>query len=325
MPLDVDAVKAKLDKLEQETSRTEFEYWKPKTGDNNIRILDADPWVVETGYHYEVGPKEETVTCPKLTDPAFGGRDSCSLCDFVSKLRKSGKEGNAEDKELAGDLASSRRYFTHVIDLNEPEKGVQVFAFGVMIYKAILGLITHPDYGADLIDHKKGFDLILKKTGKDRDTEYQLNARRNPSSVYDLKKFDTEQLKNMTDLSKVPNILTNEEIMAVYEGKGTARKSKDEDENTDESSHDHEEKDDPETQEVSWDLETAESLKGSDDVPKCYSKEFDPKDSTCKVCDFKEPCSLLVEVSKPKEEPKKEDKPAKKTAAELLAQLKKGK
>ena len=86
MALNLDAMKAKLDKLNGK-SEGRKNFWRPEDGESNIRIVstpDGDPFK-ERFFHYGVGG--QSFLCPKRN---FG--DDCPACNFANKLWNEGTE-----------------------------------------------------------------------------------------------------------------------------------------------------------------------------------------------------------------------------------------
>ena len=84
MAINIEAMRAKLNASKNggKPSSSKSTMWRPKAGDQHIRILptaDGDPFR-EFHFHYNVG-KNPGIYCSKRND---GGE--CPICDFASKL-----------------------------------------------------------------------------------------------------------------------------------------------------------------------------------------------------------------------------------------------
>ena len=141
--------------------------WKPKDGRNVIRILPIGgvlptDWVtpypfVLSGVHSNVGLSlNDTVICPRLT---FG--DACPICQFSWRMYESKDEGEIQTgKKIKGYI----RVLANIIDLADPEKGVQKFAMGKKLATKIKTYMEDPEF-APLLDAEIGHNFILiKKT-----------------------------------------------------------------------------------------------------------------------------------------------------------------
>jgi hypothetical protein len=88
-----------------------------------LDLKAGDPWFVhEYQVHYNVGPNDEAVVCPKSIGK------SCPICKERSRLMKTG-----EDEELAEALKPKRRALLNVIDLGG-DGSVQVFDYPVFSF-----------------------------------------------------------------------------------------------------------------------------------------------------------------------------------------------
>ena len=120
MALNLDAMKAKLDKLNGKGDGKK-NFWRPEDGESNIRIVstkDGDPFK-EKYFHYGVGG--QSFLCPKRN---FG--DDCPTCNFANKLWN---EGTEDSKRQAKEMFAKQRFFSPVLVRGEED---QVFVFGAM-------------------------------------------------------------------------------------------------------------------------------------------------------------------------------------------------
>ena len=108
--------------------------FQPKTGRMSIDILEyevgkGNPIAEEETLYYErtyfvhrgIGATNDTYVCPAKTS---GNR--CPVCEHRSKLQADGDE---ENEKLIYDLKPSERQLFNVINVKEPDKGVQIFDF----------------------------------------------------------------------------------------------------------------------------------------------------------------------------------------------------
>jgi hypothetical protein len=131
MTIDFDKIRRKRQEEKQRQTRTfdKIRYWKPKTGENQIRLMP--PWTTEgtnanafwreVHRHWNVGNggyDEEggfSYTCPVKTPDGPGG--TCEVCDFVKELRDA---GTPSELEIAKKLAARRSVYSNVVDLKDP-------------------------------------------------------------------------------------------------------------------------------------------------------------------------------------------------------------
>lgn len=120
--------------------------FRPKAG--TTYKLDIMPYETSTNpkvekgtFHYErtyyvhknIGPNQESVLCPAKND-----KEACPICEFRVGLNRD----DAEEDGLAKALLPKERQLFNVIDLKEPDKGVQLFemsyyTFGEELDKAM--------------------------------------------------------------------------------------------------------------------------------------------------------------------------------------------
>jgi hypothetical protein len=177
MGINLDKMRAKLDRLEGKNARKESIFWKPTDGEQTIRILpvaDGDPFK-EFWFHYNLGNNRGFLS-PKRN---YGEADP--LDDFVRKLFN---EGTDDSVKMAKNLMARQRFFSAVIVRGEEEKGVRLWGYGKTAYKDLLDLVMNEDYG-DITDPETGTDLVLKY-GKPPGASYpqtSLTPRRRPSPL----------------------------------------------------------------------------------------------------------------------------------------------
>ena len=153
MPIDLDAIKNRLQTLQQTTSRTS-NLWKPSPGTQQIRMLpykhNKDNPFIELYFHYDIGAKSY------LSPVSFGRPDP--FVEFADKLKST---GNRDDYMLAKKLEPKMRTFVPVVIRGEEDQPVRFWGFGKMVYQELLGFISDPDYG-DLTDPITGRDIVVE-------------------------------------------------------------------------------------------------------------------------------------------------------------------
>lgn len=181
--------------------------WTAPDGNSVIRFLpakDGDPFV-ERWLHYGVG-KQTGFLCPKKTNG-----DQCHVCEYVSKLYKSGSE---DAKKIASDIKVKSRYFSAVIVRGSEEEGPMIWSYSKTLYEKILSLVLNPDYG-DITDPKgeTGVDFELSKTKKPGKTyaDIDLTPKRKCSPLSDNKAFASEWLEYTPGWSQMFETKTTEQ------------------------------------------------------------------------------------------------------------------
>lgn len=185
MALNIEAMRQKLANSQNRTSGNKNDTkWKPKEGDQTIRILpttDGDPFK-EFHFHYNVG-KNPGILCPKKN---YG--ENCPICDFASQLWRDGVDNNNDQsKNAAKKLFARKRYYSPVVIRGSETDGVKIWAYGKTAYETLLGYVLDPDYG-DITDPETGTDLVLSYTVPGTPGSFpktQLKPRRRPSVLCD--------------------------------------------------------------------------------------------------------------------------------------------
>ncbi len=109
-----------------------LQLFQPKAGTMLIDILpfeaaEGNPWADAGNLHWErtyyahrgIGPNGDTFICPRMT-----AKERCPICEFRLTLMKKNRE---EDEEMIRDLSPKQRQLFNVINLKDPDKGVQVW------------------------------------------------------------------------------------------------------------------------------------------------------------------------------------------------------
>jgi len=217
--VDLDAIQHEKDELDLERSKSNINYFAFQEGRNVLRILP--PWEPtrkspfhKVWVHYIRNPAQPTKGGRPALCPSKMRNSRCIVCEKVSQLRRS---GNDLDKEVAGELSASRQIYANVVDLANPDKGVQVAKFGITIYNELLGYMDPRDPSSlgDLTHPQTGYNLVIERTGKGKnDTRYSVRPSKAPSPLPKM-----EWLGSMNQLHKINEELTNDAMQALMEGR----------------------------------------------------------------------------------------------------------
>lgn len=178
-----------------------FKYWSPEVGENRVRFMppwteegpNANDFTREVYIHWNVGPEEKGVTFPCPVKTPHGPDISCPVCLFVKQLRST---DDAADQEVAAETAAKQRFYSNIVDLKNPEytsqdvvdwkaknqgesecpflpgdTKIQVFSYGPMIFKDLLDIFND---NIDITDLQTGWDVVIKREGKGRQTKYRV-------------------------------------------------------------------------------------------------------------------------------------------------------
>ncbi len=161
----------KKDKKTAEDSKGS-KFWKPTGKRSRIRVLPPAPGTkglyAVVYQHFMKNEAQNLIrsfNCPRKTNK---GNLPCPACAIEDKLKSTGQRA---DKDLANtQFRSKLRAFANIIDLDNEDDGVQVYAFGVQVYEQLVELAEERNFW----DPTRGCELIIKKKGEGRDTEYSI-------------------------------------------------------------------------------------------------------------------------------------------------------
>jgi len=219
MAINLEAMRAKLNASKnggKPTGKTST-MWKPKAGDQHVRILptaDGDPFR-EFHFHYNVG-KNPGIYCNKRND---GGE--CPICDFASKLWRDGVENDDTTlKNEAKKLFARKRYYSPVLVRGAESEGVKIWAYGKTAYETLLGYVLDPDYG-DITDPETGTDIKLTYSIPGTPGSFPkttLQPRRRPSVLCDDAIADCQELlDSVPDIDNLFDVKTTEQVQEMLD------------------------------------------------------------------------------------------------------------
>lgn len=195
--MNIDRLKKKQEEIALRKEGYRKDFWFPKEGMNTIRFmphwsgdLESDCWC-ETMYHKGIGPDKKTLVCIK-----FQLKEECPICVAVDAMFKT---KDKEDIAYAKKLVGKRRIYWNIVDLKEPEKGVQVWMTGTDIQDTVIDYCTNPKWG-DITNPFTGRNVDIKFTPKEKTksgyNEYVVTPEPSASEI-----GNPEWLAKMTDLT----------------------------------------------------------------------------------------------------------------------------
>lgn len=117
--------------------------FQPKPGRYLLDIIPfiagaGNPWADEGCIHWErtyythrgIGANGDTYTCPRVT-----AKERCPVCEHRMKLMK---EGDEDNEELIKDLSPKQRQLFQLINLKEPDKGIQLWDISYHLFGKVL-------------------------------------------------------------------------------------------------------------------------------------------------------------------------------------------
>jgi len=210
MAIDLEAIKRRVAELSGVKKTSSVQMWKPGLGEYKIRCL---PWknagegqpFMERWFYY-IGENAGL-----LAPNQFGKPDPIN--DLIRKLYSSGKP---DDRLLAKKLAPKMRCYAPVIVRGEEDKGVQVWAFGKIVYQRMLGFFLDEEVG-DILDPSQGFDLkvtISKAPGK-QFNDTMVDPARRPSKLHEDQKVASTWLEAVPNIDDLYRLKSTQEIETV--------------------------------------------------------------------------------------------------------------
>ena len=180
-----------------------FDSFRPKVGDNAIRILPPtwdgfehygfDVWV-----HGYVGVDKGSYLCLKKMKG-----EPCPICDAVEEMKEAGETDDAQK------ASATRRVAVWLLDRNEDAPTPQLYSMPWGTDKEIMNQATDPRSGKTLmIDHPdEGYDVLFKRVGADKKTKYiSFKVDRDPTPIADKQK-DQDEIMDFIQENPIPDVL----------------------------------------------------------------------------------------------------------------------
>ncbi len=210
MAIDLEAIKKRVAELSGVKKTSSVQLWKPSIGEHKIRCLpwknapDGQPFAER--WFYYIGENAGI-----LAPNQFGKPDPIN--DLIKKLYSSGKP---DDRLLAKKLAPKMRCYAPVVVRGEEDKGVQVWAFGKLVYQRMLSFFLDEEVG-DILSPTEGFDLkvsITKQPGK-QFNDTTVDPARRPSKLHEDAKVSEQWLNSIPSLDDMYRLKNTQEIETV--------------------------------------------------------------------------------------------------------------
>lgn len=221
MAIDMDKLRSKLSSLQNQSKKEDF-LWKPKSGENVIRVVpykfqEGNYPFIELFFHYNIGGKTY------LSPQSFGKPDP--FIEFSKQLKES---GDKESYALAKKLEPKSRTFAPIIDRKNEMAGVRFWGFGKTVYQDLITTMLNEDFG-DITDPTKGHDIkVYFRTAEEAKKQFpettlqvrpqQTNLATDPAVI---KKIG-ETMKDITELYKLYSYDELKEILKKWLDGGAA-------------------------------------------------------------------------------------------------------
>lgn len=149
---------------------SEIQFFTPREGDNNVRILPPPPdaewghYGVGVVVHYAIGSDQSAYLCA-----ARMKEEACPICEERDRATSAGEE------DLADSLRPSFRTAVYVIDRAQEGKGPLLWNISAGLDKDITKLCIDPATGEILPvdDPNDGYDLNFTREGQGLKTKYK--------------------------------------------------------------------------------------------------------------------------------------------------------
>jgi len=195
--------------------------------DTHPEAQKGEVWYQRTYFvHFNIGPENIAVVCPKTI------KKPCPICEHVKELYNSDSD---EDNTLAKEMKAKERELYNIIDLNDQDKGVQLFEFSYHNFgKAIDEEIYEGDEElGDFAELEGGKTLVVsfrkRKLGKNDFYEVR------KIEFEDRDDYDEEILEDVIDLDSIIVIKGYDELQKELFGlTATEEEDKDKEEEEDE-------------------------------------------------------------------------------------------
>jgi hypothetical protein len=210
MAVDLEAIRRRVAELSGVKKTSSIQMWKPGLGEHKVRCLpwknspDGQPFMER--WFYYIGENAGI-----LAPNQFGKPDPIN--DLIRKLYSSGKP---DDRVLAKKLAPKMRCYAPVIVRGEEDKGVQVWAFGKIVYQRMLGFFLDEDVG-DILSPTEGFDLkvsITKQPGK-QFNDTTVDPARKATSLHAEVATSQKWLESIPNIDDMYRLKSTQEIEAI--------------------------------------------------------------------------------------------------------------
>jgi hypothetical protein len=202
----------------QSKKQSRKEYWQPVAGPkpNRIRILprwDLDfelAFYRETKSHRNLGLERNKQAVCLIAE----GAPKCPACALKDNLYGT-KEPS--DAEYARSILAKTKVFYNIVDLDDIEKGVQIWTSGIDVLEQLLAYVSNPKYG-DIADPVQGrnIDLYFTDASKSKSGFNSYRVQPDPDRT---EIQDPSWLEKMHNLDELVKVLSFEELDAIIYGR----------------------------------------------------------------------------------------------------------
>jgi len=187
-------------------------FFKPKEGKNVVRfmppIAGKPPVKIWYKHFFSAGGEKKNIVCVK-----YQYNEHCPICERAARLRSS---GNKLDLKKARAFEPSAHVYANIVDMQNPEKGVQLWTIPQGLFKKVRKAIDIAEVGKVFTDPQSGYNIVFNRTGTGpNDTEYDpVAVARQPSPLPGA----VELMPTQMDLEAVEGPPSDEDQDAALEG-----------------------------------------------------------------------------------------------------------
>jgi hypothetical protein len=181
--------------------------WTPNQGVNRIRIVAVkgqQGFYVQVPWHFDVGPRKRGMPCRSRIAQA------CYVCERVEALAES---PDLDGREQAEAMQVKYRFLVQIIDVDDPDRGVQVWVTTEAMINKLIARMIDPDW-RDLLDPKVGRTVTFTRQGEGKMSRYS-DPRPSPNPSPIPYTAWQDELKNFDDYLAPKSYLEQQRI---YEG-----------------------------------------------------------------------------------------------------------
>jgi hypothetical protein len=215
--------KVRLEKKAEDSGFEKVEWFKPKTGENMIRLIpnlnDIENSVMIVKVHYlpMVTKDGKEVNVPVRCLQDYAHPQKCPACEKNEELYKAG------DKEEAKKYRAKEQYLYTVLDYTG--KKIAPYAMPMSAHSTIIGYMD--DLGESVFDIENGRDWKLVKKidpskGKIYGTEYTIRPSMKESSVPEKFKALIDDQTSLSDLYPESDLAKNKKRMLELMGSSSS-------------------------------------------------------------------------------------------------------
>lgn len=164
-------------------------WWKPKVGENRIRILPSNredgAIAVKSILHYgfKIGGENRAFPCMSTL------KQPCPVCKLISRLDT---DNDPDTKDLLKSISPRQSFLMNILDQKADDGVIKIYSAGVQVAREVYALLNDEDYG-DITDPTTGRDLKITRTGEGFTTKYSVRAAPKESEV----EFNEDELHNL--------------------------------------------------------------------------------------------------------------------------------